>query len=280
MTSRDQLANLGEKAGDRGVQLTAIGVGLEYDELTLNQLAVRSSGRLYHLTDTRALPEIIGSEIGLLKGTRATNTRVSVVPAPGVEIVSVEGARGMAMPCGGAGCPVEVPLGAMFAGQHKEFIVRVRLMAPEAGSHPVASVRLLFHDPAENNLERVQEAVARFDVVNDPSLAMQRKNERAHNVFAMIDAGKATEIAAQSLNADKFDDADRALAATEQKLRAQASVATTKKDKARLEESAAKVGRARAGAAKAAAAPPASRPAEKRKQALEANDAAMDMQGF
>ena len=280
MTSREQLANLGEKAGDRGVQLTAIGVGLEYDELTLNQLALRSSGRLYHLTDTRALPEIIGSEIGLLKGTRATNTRVSVVPAPGVQIVSVEGARGMAMPCGGAACPVEVPLGAMFAGQHKEFVVRVRLMAPEAGSHPVASVRLLFHDPAENNLERVQEAVARFDVVNDPSLAMQRKNARAQSVFAMIDAGKSTELAAQSLNSDNFEEAERAFAATEQKLRQQASVATTKKDRDRLEASADKVGRARSGAAKAAAAPPAARPAEKRKQALEANDAAMDMQGF
>lgn len=280
MTSRDQLAMLGERAGDRGVQVTAIGVGLEYDELTLNQLALRSSGRLYHLTDTRALPEIVSSEIGLLKGTRATNTRVSIVPAPGVEILGIDGARGMFQSCGMSACPIDVPLGSMFAGQHKEFVVRVRMMAPEAGSHPVASVRLLFHDPAENNLERVQEAVARFDVVNDPSLAAQRKNQRAQSVFAMIDAGRATEIAAQSLNADNFEEAERALAATEQKLRLQASSATTAKDKARLEESASRVGRARAGAAKAAAAPPAARPAEKRKQALEANDAAMDMQGF
>ncbi len=280
LTSRDQLAMLGEKAGDRGVQVTAIGVGLEYDELTLNQLALRSSGRLYHLTDTRALPEIIGSEMGLLKGTRATNTRVSIVPAPGVQIVSVEGARGTFQSCGMGACPVDVPLGSMFAGQHKEFIVRVRLMAPEAGSHPVASVRLLFHDPAENNLERVQEAVARFDVVNDPTLAAQRMNQRAQSVFALIDAGRATEIAAQSINADNFDEAERSLAATEQKLRQQASTATTKADKDRLEASASRVGRARAGAAKAAAAPPAARPQEKRKQALEANDAAMDLQGF
>lgn len=280
LTSRDQLATLGEKAGDRGVQVTAIGVGLEYDELTLNQLAIRSSGRLYHLTDTRALPEILGTEIGLLKSTRATNTRVSVVPAPGVQIVSVEGARGTFQSCGMGACPVDVPLGSMFAGQHKEFIVRVRLSTPEAGSHPVASVRLLFHDPAENNLERVQEAVARFDVVNDPTLAAQRLNQRAQSVLAMIEAGRATEIAAQSINADNFDEAERALAATEQKLRNQAAAATSAADKARLESSASRVGRARAGAAKAAATPAPARPMEKRKQALEANDAAMDLQGF
>ncbi len=280
MTSRDQLAMLGEKAADRGVQLTAIGVGLDYDELTLNQLAIRSSGRLYHLTDTRALPEIIAAEMNLLKATRATNTRVSIVPAPGVELVSVEGARGMFQPCGGAGCPIEVPLGSMFAGQHKEFIVRVRLMAPDAGSHPVASVRLLFHDPSENNLERVQEAVARFDVVNDPSLAAQRKNDRAWNVFAMLDASKFTERAAQSLNADDFDRADRELAEAEQKLLRQAATTKSGHDKARLEESAARVSQARAGAAKVKAAPKPAQAAAKRDSALKANEAAMDMQGF
>jgi Ca-activated chloride channel family protein len=276
MTSRHELGNLGEKAGDRGVQLTAIGVGLDYDEQVLNQLAIRSSGRLYHLSETRALPEIIAAEMNLLKSTRATNVRVSIVPAPGVQLVGIDGARGMTM-SGGA---FEVPLGAMFGGQHKEFVVRVRMQVPAEGSHPVASVRLLFQDPTEQNLERVQEAVARFDVVNDPMLASQRKNERAQNVFAMIDASKFTDRAAQAINADDFSGADRELAQAEERLRAQASAATSSKDKKRLEASAAQISQARKGAGAAAKAPPAARPAAKRDSALKANEAAMDMQGF
>jgi Ca-activated chloride channel family protein len=214
--------------------------------------------------------------MGLLKSTRAADTKVAIVPAPGVQLVGVEGAQGR-WQSGGA---LEVPLGSMFGGQHKEFIVRARLNAPESGTHPVASVRLVFLDPKEGNLERIQEAVARFDVVNDASVAMSRKNVRAQNVFAMIDASLATERAAQAVNTDDFAGADRAFEEAEKKLRSQAAVATTAADKSRLEASATRVSQARAGASAAAAAPPAAKPAAKRKMSLEANDAAMDMQGF
>ncbi len=276
MTARSNMELLGEKASERGVQITAIGVGLDYDELTLNALAIKSAGRLYHMENTQALGEIVASEMKLLKSTRAAETRVSIVPAPGVQLVSVDGAQSR----WSSGGTLEVPLGSMFAGQHKEFIVRARLNAPESGTHPVASVRLVFLDPKEGNLERVQEAVARFDVVGDARVADSRKNVRAQNVFAMIDASIATERAAQSVNSDDFSGADRAFEEAERKLRSQAALATTTADKARLEQSATRVSAARAGASKAAAAPPAAKPAAKRKMSLEANDAAMDMQGF
>jgi Ca-activated chloride channel family protein len=279
-TSREMLGTLGEKAGDRGVQLTSIGVGLDYDELTLNQLAIRSAGRLYHLTDTRGLSEILTSEINLLKSTRATNAKVAIVAAPGVELLGADGVRGNWHNGSDGRRSLEVPLGAMFAGQHREFVIRARVNAPEAGSHPIASVRLVFSDPTEGNLERVQEAVARFDVVNDPTVAMTRRNQKAHSIFAMIDSGLATERAAQMINADRFDDADKDLAVVETKLKEQARHATSKADKQRLESQASKVSQARAGAGAAAAAPPSAKPAAKRKAALEANDSAMDAMGF
>jgi len=272
-TSREQLANLGEKAGDRGVQVTAIGVGLDYDERTLNRLAQSSSGRLYHLADARALPEILQAELGLLTSTRATNARVAIVPAPGVQVLGVDGARSVHR----AGT-LEVPLGAMFAGQHKEFVVRVRFTAPQEGKHPLASVRFVYDDPTEGNLERVQEAIARFEVVRDPSLA--RLNDRAQGVFAMVTAGLVTERAAQAIDADRFDEAERELAQVEQRLRTQASAARDAKEKQRFEFSAEQVSSARKGASAAAQAPAAARPAAKRAVTLKANDAALDMQGF
>ncbi len=274
-TSTDMIAMLGEKAGDRSVQITSIGVGLDYNEHALNQLAIRSSGRLYHMTDSKNLPEIIQSEMALLKSTRAANAKIAIVPAPGVQLLGVEGARGVMM-----GNNIEVPLGSMFAGQHREFVVRARLNAPTEGSHPIASVRLVFADPTEGNLERIQEAVARFDVVGDAVLASSKKNSKAHGVLAMLDAGKTTQMAAADIDGDRFGDAEKKLEEAERNLRQAAAQATSKADKVRLESSAAKVGKARAGAGAAAAAPAPARAAEKRKQSLEANDAAMDIQGF
>ncbi|MBK6516073.1 MAG: VWA domain-containing protein [Polyangiaceae bacterium] len=274
-TSTDMIAMLGEKAGDRSVQITSIGVGLDYNEKALNQLAIRSSGRLYHLTDSKNLPEIVQSEIALLKSTRAANAKVAIVPAPGVDLIAVEGSRGTFV-----NGTMEVPLGAMFAGEHKEFVVRARLRAPDSGSHPIASVRLVFNDPTEGNLERIQEAVARFDVVGDAKVAAAKVNLKAQGVFALIDASKSTERAAVAMNDDRFEEAEKDLVATEQKLRVAAKNASSKSDRQRLEKSADKVSQARAGAGAAAAAPAAAKPMAKRKAALETNDAAMDMSGF
>lgn len=274
-TSTEMIGVLGERAGDRSVQITSIGVGLDYNERALNALAVRSSGRLYHLTDSKNLSEIVESEMALLKSTRAANARVAIVPAPGVDLLSVEGARGTFV-----NGTIEVPLGSMFAGQHKDFVVRARLRAPESGSHPIASVRLVFADPSEGNLERIQEAVARFDVVSDAAVALSRKNAKAQGVFAMVDASASAERASIALNEDRFDAADRDLEATEKKLRRAAKDVTSAADKARLERSADRVSAARSGASAAAAAPAPKKAEAKRKAALETNDAAMDFSGF
>ncbi len=257
------------------MQITGIGVGLDYNEQALNQLAIRSSGRLYHVTESKVLPEIVQSEIGLLKSTRAANARIAVVPAPGVQLLSVDGARSM-----NRDGTLEVPLGSMFAGQHREFIVRARLNAPTEGSHPIASVRFQFADPTEGNLERVQEAVARFDVVGDAAVASARKNLKAQGVLAMIDASRTTSLAAADIDGDRFGDAERRLDEAEKNLRAAAASASSNADKKRLEESAFKVSKAKAGASAAAAAPPAARAETKRQRSLEANDAAMDLGGF
>ncbi len=274
-TSTEMISLLGEKAADRSVQITGIGVGLDYNEHALNQLAIRSSGRLYHVTDSKVLPEIVQSEIALLKSTRAANARIAVVPAPGVELLSVDGARSM-----NQNGTLEIPLGSMFAGQHRELIVRARVNVPSEGSHPIASVRLQFSDPTEGNLERVQEAVARFDVVGDARVASSRRNLKAQGVLAMLDASRTTSMAAADIDGDRFGDAEKRLEEAERNLRAAAQQATNKQDKMRFEASAGRVSAAKAGASAAAAAPPAARAETKRKKSLEANDAAMDLGGF
>jgi Ca-activated chloride channel family protein len=274
-TSVDLIGNLGERAADRGVQVTSVGVGLDYNEKTLNQLSIRSAGRLYHVTESKVLPEIVESEIALLKSSRATNARINIVPAPGVTLLGVQGSRATSRPDGS----LEVPLGSMFAGQHREFIVRVRVNAPAEGSHPLASVRFAFADPTDGNLERLQETVARFDGTTDGALVAARKNLKAQGVFAMLAASDATSQAAFAFENDDFRGADDRLREAETQLKSMAAVAAAPADKKRFEESAARVSQQRSAAAGAAAAPAPARAAAKRKMSLESNDAAMDFSG-
>ncbi|MEZ4441395.1 MAG: VWA domain-containing protein [Polyangiaceae bacterium] len=276
-TQTETLARVAERGMDQGVQVTAMGVGLDYDENTLNELAVRSSGRLFHLSDPQELAGIVKSELGLLQKTMATNAVVEIVPAPGVRLVSAQGVRSQ---WGGSG-NLEVPLGTMFSGQRREILVAFRLDGHEVeGTKPIASARLHFRDPAEGGLDRVQEVVVRGQLTNDASLAQRHENPEVQAIIALHRASTVATAARADLSHGDFDEAEQRLAKAEADLRQRATKARTAEDKKRMMQAASSIAKNRSQVAAAAAAPAPARAAAARKSSLELNDAAMDMQGF
>jgi Mg-chelatase subunit ChlD len=81
----DGIANVGPSSpetlgaiAERGLrfraQVTSLGVGNDYDERTLNALSVKSSGRLYHLTEPKEMATILKGELDLLDATLASDS--------------------------------------------------------------------------------------------------------------------------------------------------------------------------------------------------------------
>jgi Ca-activated chloride channel family protein len=276
-SSPDVLGALAARGADGGVQISAIGVGSDYDEHTLNALAMRSSGRLYHLEQPREMTAILDREIGLLQATAATSAFIEIVPAPGVEILGADGVR-LDRQAGGA---AQIPLGTMFGGQHREMLLRVRVNAAGEGGRALASVRLHFHDPSDSGLDRVQEVVARFQVTSDRKLVEAHANEKTRTIAATQQAAQITIAAAQQLNDGRFEAADQQLAAAESQLKAAASRARSDADRQRVMAAADHIGKARAAAKVDAAAPPsAAKPAAARARALDVNAAGMRAYGY
>ncbi|HHH29313.1 MAG TPA: VWA domain-containing protein, partial [Polyangiaceae bacterium] len=277
LTDTETLARIAENGMTRGVQVTAMGVGLDYDENALNQLAMRSSGRLFHLSDPQELASIVGNELGLLQRTMATNAFVDVVPAPGVQLVSASGVRATWNSAG----TVRVPLGTMFSGQRREFLIRFRTdtTVPE-GIMPIASARLHFSDPAEGGLARVQEVVVRARRTTDADLVSRHGNPEVQAIIAMNEASTVATQARSQVASGDFDAADVQLARAEERLRKSAERAKSKRDKSRIMKAAKAIATNRRSVQRAKKAPPAARPAASRASALELNDAAMDMQGL
>jgi Ca-activated chloride channel family protein len=276
-TDSETLARIAERGMGHGVQVTAMGVGLDYDENALNELAVRSSGRLFHLSDPQELAGIVNSELDLLQRTMATNAFVEVVPAPGVQLVAANGARASWSSNGS----LRVPLGTMFAGQRREILVRFRMSTQAVeGQTPIASARLHFRDPAEGGLSRIQEVVVRGQLTTDAALMSRHKNPEAQAIFAMHEASTIASRARQQVASGDFDHADVELARAEETLRKRAEHAKSKRDRSRMMKAAQSIAKNRRAVRAAKKAPPAARPAAARASSLELNDAAMDMQGL
>lgn len=255
-------------------QVTSLGVGIDYDENTLNALSFRTSGRMYHIGEPREMAGILRSEIGLLDATVASDASLEIVPAPGVLVLDADGLRAEHRDGG-----LRVPLGALYAGQHREALVRVRIVDPgvfEGHARPLASVRLRFRDASEGDLERIQEVVARAQLSNDQDAIARSVSSRTKAIVAIMEASKTQLSAAQRINDGNFADADKDLERAQQGLAAQARIVTAPAEKKRLEAAASKVGATRA----AAQAMPAKPKAVQRAQALEINADAMHSAGY
>jgi Ca-activated chloride channel family protein len=266
------LGNLAANATERGTQVTAIGVGYDYDQATLGAMAVRSSGRLYHLGQSHQMATILQQELLLMARSVALNAYIEVVPAPGVLIV--EGATAGAQVLEGR---LRMPLGAMHGGQRREVLFRARVDTSQPGDRPLATARFVYETPAAPQAQvqtaRVQTAQVRYQVTRDRNA---QEASVAPRVMAMVvdhDAAMAQQRAAALLAEGRRDQAVVVLSDARQRAE-RAAAAAPAPARARVQQRAGTLGRATHAAEEAQA------PADMRARSYEFADQAMEAQGY
>jgi Ca-activated chloride channel family protein len=270
-----ELGRLAEVGMDHGVQVTALGVGLDYDETTLDAFAQRSSGRFYHLEYSKSLVGIVDDEMKLLATTAAAVAEIEIVPASGVTVLGVDAVRSTQ-----DRASVRVPLGAMFAGQHRELLVRVRVDERVDERRALASLRLHFRDPGKDGVARVHEQIVEASLTNDARLVAAHEDERTQSIIALREAALLTASASQRANSGELAMAETDLERAEQALRQRATRSKNQAEQKRMKSSADQLQRTRSRVTAAKKAPPAKRKAAERAAALDANDVNMAFDGF
>lgn len=188
------LGTLAANGTEYGVQVSAIGVGLDYDENTLGALAVQSSGRLYHLEHPYQMAQILEQEVQLLSRTIATNAYIEVVPAPGVTIL--EGVSTGAVVQEGR---LRLPLGSVYAGQQRDLLFRARVATGgRPGERQLATARLVYR--AADGQERAQQAPLAYEVTRNRQAATTSTTPRVQAMVANYEVARAQRQAAEALN--------------------------------------------------------------------------------
>ncbi|MFW6023914.1 MAG: vWA domain-containing protein, partial [Myxococcota bacterium] len=204
------LGDLAARGTEHGTQVSAIGVGLGYDEHTLGALAVRSAGRLYHLSHSAGMASILEQELELLTHTVATDAHVEIAPAPGVRFLdcATPGARMR-------GGKVRVKLGSVHAGQEREVLLRAELDTTRPGRHPVGTARLSFEPSRGGDAPVVQEKRLAYEVTRDRRAASKSEAPRVAAMVASHGAARAQHRAAELLSSGDGQSAARELAGAE-----------------------------------------------------------------
>ncbi len=128
LRDRDELVALAAETAARGTSITAVGIGLDFDQETMVRIAAVGRGNYHHVPDTGRLSAAFDLEVAGLAETIATDARLSIAAPPGV---AIEGAPGYAMTA--AGGAVSIPIPDLQAGQQREVVLRVTGTPPACG---------------------------------------------------------------------------------------------------------------------------------------------------
>ena len=83
-SSPHDLRRLGQRLATRGVSVTTIGLGDDYNEDLMAGLAEASDANYYYVKDTEKLPQIFAKELGELIDVVARDVRIEITCPEGV----------------------------------------------------------------------------------------------------------------------------------------------------------------------------------------------------
>lgn len=159
---RDELAQLAATKAARGVSISTVGVGLDFDETTMRRLAEVGRGNYYFVEDTVALSAMFSRELGDLGQTVASEVRLVATASPGVQIEEAYG-----YPMTRSGDSVVVPIADLRAGETRKVVFRIVLAAGQEGARALAQLDLGWHRVSDG-AQRAARTLAEVDAVSDP----------------------------------------------------------------------------------------------------------------
>jgi Ca-activated chloride channel family protein len=162
-SSPRQLRHLGGNLAERGISVTTIGVGDDYNEDLMADLAEASDANYYYVKDTEKLPDIFAKELGGMLAVAARDVRIEIVCPNGVKplgfIGRVEKFENQ---------KATVTLSQFSGGQNRYLMLRCMVAGNES---EIARVNLNYKDEFSNGSNQSASGVARINFTEDKKLA-------------------------------------------------------------------------------------------------------------
>lgn len=137
------------RARRQGILVSALGIGLDYNEALLAEIATQGGGRFYHVQDANQLPAYVAGELGEVAFLAARNVRIHLAIPPGATLVPLSAAY----PVEQSGREAVVSVGDISLDTELEIPLRLALVGGSAGSKLSVEGRLTFRSPAGHDLE-------------------------------------------------------------------------------------------------------------------------------
>jgi Ca-activated chloride channel family protein len=173
ISNREGLSALAADLAAEGISITTVGVGLEFDERVMTEIAVAGRGNYYFVENTADLGAMFAKELGSIGETVAVDARLEVTPMPGVEVVDAYGYR-----IDRVGGTVSVPIADLRAGETRKVVVQLRVQAGAGDAMDLVATRMLWREVGEHQ-GRFADGKATVSISDDASKVAQSRDPEA-----------------------------------------------------------------------------------------------------
>jgi Ca-activated chloride channel family protein len=113
----------------RGVPITSLGLGADFDETLMNQVAQRSGGSFHFIDEPDRVSKVFEKEVTRLERVVAKNGFLDITPGPGVTIH-----RALGLPGSKLGRKLRLQIGQLSEGQQRDVMIHVSVGAHHDGA--------------------------------------------------------------------------------------------------------------------------------------------------
>jgi Ca-activated chloride channel family protein len=198
------LRRLGSQLAGRGISVTTIGVGDDYNEDLMAGLAEASDANYYYVQDTEKLPEIFAKELGELQSVVVRDVRIEITCPEGVTPL---GFIGRSEPFEDKKAVVK--LSQFVPGQTRCLFLRCRVKGDE---RDVAKVTVHYTDELDGGSAQATSGTARIGFTADQTVSDQSLNRAVYAEKELLLTAAAKDEAMAQADAGNYAAAGKILA--------------------------------------------------------------------
>ena len=210
ITDIGELSRIASQAAEIGIHLTTMGLGLNYDENLMTNIAEYGAGNYYFIESPTQLATIFEKEFGQILATVAKDPTIYLTLAPGVQIKNIYGYTHTIKDG-----KVQIKLGDIFSGQERNITVKLNGPTQNLGKRQLLTASFEFTDIIKNKqpVSLIRELT--YEVTQDKSKVAANENKdvaaRGVSVDAASEFYRATMYYEQGNRHDALNNIKKAL---------------------------------------------------------------------
>lgn len=198
------LVRLAGKRAASGISITAVGVGLEFNEEVMAAIAVAGRGNYHFVEHASQLGAMFVAELGSLGETVLTHASLRIEPADGVELLEVIGYE-----ADRSGRALVIPVADLRRGERTKVVIKIRATVGSESVKELATATWRFDEVGAGAREHV--AVARAEVTTDAAIVAASRDKDTLRLVEQARTALALEAASAAYHDGRANEAQQIL---------------------------------------------------------------------